>query len=97
MSTDSNPWKEAILRSSIRHGHKFYEDDPEKSLEEARVAIWEQEVNERVERHTDHLESEIRDLEQEVDDLENERDDLFIEIKKLKETIQSMKQGDKPL
>ena len=93
MSCDPNPWKEALLRSSIRHGHKFYEDDPEKSLEEARVALTEMEIQYRVDQQTDFLEGEIRDLEQENADLKNDRDDMFVEIKNLKETIKSMTEG----
>jgi len=61
VSTDSNPWKEAILRSSIRHGHKFYEDDPEKSLEEARVVLSETEIRDRVKAQTKACEEEAQD------------------------------------
>ena len=33
MNTD-NPWTEAVLAHSIRHGHPFWEHDPERSLKE---------------------------------------------------------------
>ncbi len=33
MKTD-NPWMEAVLAHSIRHGHPFWENDPERSLKE---------------------------------------------------------------
>lgn len=93
MSCDPNPWKEALLRSSIRHGHKFYEDDPEKSLREAMVTLQEQEIHDRVEQQTSYLESENRELERENVDLEDERDRLYVEIKDLKAAIKSMKEG----
>jgi SMC interacting uncharacterized protein involved in chromosome segregation len=88
VSTDSNPWKEAILRSSIRHGHKFYEDDPEKSLEEARATLLEQEIRDRVEQQTESLNDEVHDLECENTRLEDE-------VYKLRRALQEIQELSK--
>lgn len=56
MKTD-NPWKEAILAHSIRHGHPFWEHDPERSLKEVVGSI--------KKRHFDDWESAT------VEDLQN--------------------------
>lgn len=85
MSGDPNPWKEALLRSSIRHGHKFYDDDPEKSLEEARVALLEQEIRDRVEQQTESLNDEVHDLERENSRLEDQVDKLTQVLKDIQE------------
>jgi len=85
VSTDSNPWKEAILRSSIRHGHKFYEDDPEKSLREARATLLEQEIRDRVEQQTESLNDEVHDLECENTRLEDEVYKLRLALQEIQE------------
>jgi len=82
MNSD-NPWKEALLRSSIRHGHKFYEDDPEKSLKEACVALTEMEFQERVDRATTSLNGEIDDLEIENSKLEDQVENLIETLKQI--------------
>ena len=63
MKTD-NPWMEAVLAHSIRHGHPFWENDPERSLKEVVGSIHKRDFED-----WESAESDAEDFEETLDKL----------------------------
>lgn len=93
MKTD-NPWKEAILAHSIRHGHPFWEHDPERSLKGVKNLV----LTERWDAERDDLYRQLRDeaadAEDEAQRLSDRLDDIVAEAgcKNDSEAIEKIRQ-----
>ena len=76
MKTD-NPWKEAVLAHSIRHGHPFWEHDPERSLKEVIGSIHKRDFEDWESQEVKSMRDDLRRAESDAEDFEETLDKLY--------------------
>ena len=71
-----NPWMEAILAHSIRHGHPFWEHDPERSLKEVVGSIHKRDFEDWESQEVESMRSDLRQAESDAEEFEERLDRL---------------------
>lgn len=97
MKTD-NPWKEVVLAHSIRHGHPFWEHDPERSLKEVIRSVHKRDFEDWESAVVEDVKSDLRAAVSDAEEFEYQIDKLCAECgaRNASEAIEKIRQWNQP-